>query len=147
MSKTFVIRSADRVRDIMRLAYQCATEMASGAAVEVVLRPVKSRRSLEQNAMLWALLSDVSRQVMWVVDGRETKLDPESWKDIFTASLTKEMRVAQGIDGGVVLLGRRTSKMTVAEMADLITLIQAFCAERGVRLPETRFIERWEQAS
>lgn len=147
MTRHLVIRSADRARDIMRLAYQAVCEMVQGGAVEVVLRPAKSKRSLDQNAMMWALLSDVSRQVPWIVDGKETTLSPEDWKDLFTASLAKEMRVAQGIDGGIVLLGRRTSKMGVAEMADLITLILAFCAERGVRLPETRFVEHWSQAA
>lgn len=143
----YIIRSSDRVRDIMRMAYQMVSQMIGGGGVEVTVSRVKSKRSLEQNAMMWAVLSDISKQVPWVVDGVQTYLSPEDWKDLFTASLRKEMRVAQGIDGGVVLLGRRTSRMTIAEMSDLIELMNAFCAERGVRLPETRFIEHWEQAA
>lgn len=84
-------------------------------------------RSLEQNARLWALLTDVSHQVDWY--GR--KLTPEDWKHVFTAALSKQ-DVVPGIDGGFVVLGKSTSKMSVAEMAELQTLIEAFGAERGV---------------
>jgi len=37
-----------------------------------------------------------------------------------------------GIDGGFVVLGARTSHMTVAEMSELQTLIEAFGADKGV---------------
>lgn len=85
-------------------------------------------RSLDQNARLWAMLSDVSRQVEWY--GR--KLTPEDWKNIFSAALYQQDAVP-GINGGFVVLGRATSKMTVGEMAELQTLIEAFGAEKSVR--------------
>lgn len=84
-------------------------------------------RSLQQNARLWAMLTDISQQVDWY--GR--KLTPENWKHIFSAALKKQ-DVVPGLDGGFVVLGLSTSKMTVGEMADLQTLIEAFGAERGV---------------
>ena len=43
-----------RVRDVCRLAYLFATELSMAGAVEIIVRPVKSRRTLEQNAKLWA---------------------------------------------------------------------------------------------
>lgn len=85
-------------------------------------------RSLQQNARLWAMLTDISQQVDWY--GR--KLTPENWKHIFSAALKKQ-DVVPGLDGGFVVLGLSTSKMTVGEMADLQTLMEAFGAERGVR--------------
>ncbi|MDU6089793.1 MAG: recombination protein NinB [Staphylococcus lugdunensis] len=85
-------------------------------------------RSLAQNRMLWACLHDVSSQVVWY--GR--KLDSESWKHIFSASL-KGQETVPGINGGFVVLGQSTSKMRVGEMRDLIELIFAFGAEQGVR--------------
>ena len=42
-------------------------------------------RSLSQNALLWALLTDISDQVNWY--GK--KLSPEDWKSVFTAGLKK----------------------------------------------------------
>jgi len=84
-------------------------------------------RSLEQNRMLWARLSQLSEQVKW--DG-ET-LSPNEWKDLLTACLRKQ-KVVRGIEGGLVFLGARTSAMSKAEMNDLLTLMEAFAAERGV---------------
>lgn len=90
------------------------------------------RRSIEQNKMLWACLRDVAAQVKWPVDGELVLMSEWDWKAVFTAALTKAQRVAKGIDGGFVMLGRNTSRMTKAEMADLITIIQAFGAQNGV---------------
>ncbi len=143
----FFARSKDRVREVMRTAYLIATELALTGAVEVIVCRAKSKRTLEQNALMWAMLGDIAKSVPWAVDGVSQYIDSEDWKDIFTAALRQEMRVAQGINGGIVLLGRRTSRMTIAEMSDLIELMNAFCAERAIRLPEHRFIEHWEQAA
>lgn len=90
-------------------------------------------RTVEQNRMMWSLLSDVAEQVPWVVNGQKAQLQPEDWKDIFTAGLTKTQRVAQGIEGGWVLLGQRTSRMSKGQLSELIELILAFGAEHGVR--------------
>lgn len=88
-------------------------------------------RSLAQNRMLWACLRDVSQQVVWY--GK--KLDSDSWKNIFSASL-KGQETVPGINGGFVVLGQSTSKMRVSEMRDLITLIHAFGAEQNVRFTD-----------
>jgi len=98
------------------------------AGHRMVLEVKPFTRSLEQNARLWAMLTDISRQVNWY--GR--KLTPHDWKHVFTASLKKQ-DVVPGIDGGFVVLGMSTSKMTKAEMCDLQTLMEAFGAEKGVR--------------
>jgi ABC-type cobalamin transport system ATPase subunit len=97
----------------------------------LVMTVKQQTRSLEQNARLWAMLTDVSRQVDWY--GR--KLTPEDWKHVFSASLYQQDAVP-GINGGFVVLGRSTSKMTIAEMCELQTLIEAFGAEKGVRFSE-----------
>lgn len=85
-------------------------------------------RSLAQNSRLWAMLTDISHQVNWY--GR--KLTAEEWKHVFSASLKKQ-DVVPGLDGGFVVLGLSTSKMSIAEMCDLQTLMEAFGAEKGVK--------------
>jgi ABC-type cobalamin transport system ATPase subunit len=97
----------------------------------LVMTVKQQTRSLEQNARLWAMLTDISRQVDWY--GR--KLTPEDWKHVFSAALYQQDAVP-GINGGFVVLGRSTSKMTIAEMCELQTLIEAFAAENGVRFSE-----------
>jgi len=94
-------------------------------------------RSLAQNDMLWSILTDISRQVEFVVNGALVKVSPEEVKDILTAGLRRETRMAMGIDGGMVLLGQRTSKMTVRQMTELIELAHAFGAQRGVEWSPT----------
>lgn len=94
-----------------------------GSVVEI--RP--KTRSLEQNALLWACLTELSSKVDWY----GTKLQPEEWKDVLTAAL-KKSKVVPGLDGGFVVLGQRTSKMTKAEFSELLELMFAFGAERGV---------------
>lgn len=97
------------------------------AGHRLVLEVKPQKRSNEQNRRLWAMLTDVSQQVEWYGQ----TLSPEDWKHIFTASLQKT-RAVPGIDGGIVVLGQSTSRMTKAEMCDLQTLIEAFGAEKGV---------------
>lgn len=87
-------------------------------------------RNIEQNKKLWAMLHDVSKQVKWSVNGSIGYLDEADWKDIFTAGLTKHQRVAQGIEGGWVMLGQRTSKMRKSQMAELIEYMYAFGANQ-----------------
>ncbi len=110
------------------------------AGKRMVLTLAPETRSLAQNARLWAMLSEISEQVDWY--GR--KLSPEEWKHVFSASLKKQ-DVVPGLDGGFVVLGLSTSKMTRAEMSDLQTLMEAFGAQQGVKFsaqtdPETREI-------
>jgi hypothetical protein len=83
---------------------------------------------LPQNSLLWSRLSEVASQVEWYGQ----KLSAEDWKDMFTASL-RRTRVVPGIDPGTfVPLGMRTSDMSSEEMTNLLELIAAFGAERGV---------------
>ncbi|MFI7799689.1 NinB protein [Pseudomonas sp. DD1] len=138
-----------RVREVLRLAYLFATELSAVGAVEVIVRPVKSRRTLEQNAKLWAMLGDISRQVEWPVNGVMQKLDSEDWKALMTAAARQEIRMAQGINGGVVMLGESTKRMTVAELGDVIECMYVFGAEKGViwSEPKGQMPEQWEQAA
>lgn len=89
-------------------------------------------RTLDQNAMLWPLLTDLARQVEWPVNGVAQRLTKEDWKDIATAALTSEQRIAAGMDGGCVFLGRRTSTLSKRAFSDLIEIVLAFGSRNGV---------------
>lgn len=94
------------------------------------------RRSLDQNNLLWSLLGQISKQVDWYGQ----KLSSEDWKDVLTASL-RRTRVVPGIDAGTfVPLGMRTSQMTKQEISDLLELVYAFGAERGVHFREVELV-------
>ena len=119
---------------LMGLWQQIKAHLMAGQ--QLVIEVKEKTRSTEQNARMWALLTEVSRQVDWYGQ----KLTAEEWKDVFSASLKKQKAVP-GLDGGFVILGQRTSKMSVREMADLMTLIEAFGAERGVRFSAPEWME------
>lgn len=89
-------------------------------------------RNWDQNKKMWAMLRDISKQVKWPVNGKEGYLADDDWKDVFSAELRKEQRIAQGLSGGFVLLGLHTSRLKVREMADLIEIMYAFGAEHQV---------------
>lgn len=114
-----------------RQAFAAAWERAKAltmAGHRLVLEVRPEKRTDAQNRRLWAMLRDISQQVDW----HGNKLSDDEWKDVFTAAL-KRQKVVPGLDGGFVVCGQRTSKMTKAEMAELQELMEAFGAQQGVR--------------
>jgi len=88
-----------------------------------------SKRSLPQNDRMWSMLTEIARQVPW----HGLTLKPDDWKLIFLDALKRELRAVPNLDGtGFVNIGRSSSDLTKQEMSDLIELIHAFGAERGV---------------
>lgn len=93
-----------------------------------VLNIREATRSTEQNAKMWAMLSDVSRAKPM---GRVLK--PEGWKALFMDMIDKKPSWEPNLDGtGVVCIGYKSSHLTKAEMSDLIESIFAFGAQHGV---------------
>ena len=132
MSERLSIRCYDPVQAHKAMMAQLwpmlKASVMAGRRMVLELRP--ETRSLAQNARLWAMLTEISQQVNW--HGR--KLSPEDWKNVFSASLKKQDAVP-GIDGGFVVLGQSTSKMTRAEMSEMQELMEAFGAQQGVKFP------------
>lgn len=109
-----------------------ATEWIAKAPPETRVEFKRSKRTLPQNDLMWARLTEIAEQVVWYGQ----KLGPEDWKDVFTASLRKA-RVVPGIDPGTyVPTGMRTSDMDKEEMGHLLDLIDAFAAQQGVVFTE-----------
>lgn len=107
-----------------------ASAWASQSPVGTRIEFKKPKRSIPQNDKLWACLTEIAHQVDWYGQ----KLTTEDWKDVFTASLRKS-RVVPGLDGeSFVVLGLHTSSLSKEEFSDLLELIHAFAAERGVKL-------------
>ena len=93
-------------------------------------------RSLSQNDLMWARLTDVSEQVIWYGN----RLTPTEWKDVFTGSLAKA-KVVPSLDGdALIVLGLRTSEMEDAVMGALLELIEAFGAQNSVKWKATQWL-------
>lgn len=140
MSKRTFTLTVDNGKQAIKAVWQaCCAYLELGQSVDVTVDEAKDTRSIKQNRRMWALLTDVSKQVEWPIHYPDTDnewrmeyLDPEEWKDILSSGLRKEQRAAAGIGGGLVLLGQRTSKMTIKEMMELQDFIEYFGNERGV---------------
>lgn len=98
--------------------------------------PLKSRfelkaekRSLDQNAALWAALSDVTIQKEH--NGR--RYPPDVWKSLFLYGWQKEVQLIPTLDGTGILPLLRTSDLSKAEFSELLDFIHAWGVEQGVK--------------
>lgn len=111
---------------------QLAAQMCWKAPAGSVHKIDPPKRTEDQNAKLWAMLSDVSRAKP---EGRE--YPPEIWKSLFMALVGFQPRFEPSLDGkGVVPIGYKSSRLTKAEFSDLIEAIYAFGAEHSVEWSE-----------
>lgn len=95
------------------------------------------QRSVEKNAHLHAVLSEISQQRQWAGQW----LDIEAWKRLMVAAFEREkgngVEVYPSIDGhGVDVVYRRTSRMTQEEIRELIYFAEAWAIDQGVKLKE-----------
>lgn len=119
----------DRLR--FRLVHAKARELAGEAirnAPDGWHVEVKApTRTLEQNAKLHAMIDDVVAQVEWY--GK--KRDKEAWKQLFLTEL-ESYELVPGLSGTFVPIRRSTADLTIAEMSDIMMLIEAFGAAHNV---------------
>lgn len=107
--------------------------MPEYAGYHVYIKP--PTRNSEQNSLLHATLTDIAEQVEWF--GKMLSVD--IWKRLCTAAWLRENKqqpmLIPALDGnGYDVIFEHTSKLSVKQMADLITWCQAFSAEKGVKL-------------
>lgn len=95
-------------------------------------------RTLDQNAAQWPYLDAFSKQLEWPVNGVKQRLTPDEWKDILTAAFQQETRMAQGLNGGFVMLGARTSKMGKKQFSEWIEFLISSAANYGIKVYDER---------
>lgn len=126
MKRTFVLNPQSRPRAVQ------AIEEAKEGDVVTLGEPT---RNLEQNAAQWPILQAFADQIQWPINGRMEWLTPDEWKDVLTAAFKREtVRVAMGLDGGMVMLGARTSKFAKKEFGEWLEFLHATAADREVDL-------------
>lgn len=106
-----------------------AKDWIDAAPAMTVVEFRTSKRTIPQNARMWAMLTAIADQLVW----HGEKYPPETWKEYFTHCL-QGGRFMPHEEGGMVPVGHRTSRMTKDEHSDLTTLIEAFAARQGVEL-------------
>lgn len=109
-----------------------AHKLIDAAPVGAVMTVAPPKRTNDQNALMWTLLSFVASAKpegrMWT---------PETWKAGFMHLRGHQVRFAEGLDGsGPFPLGFRSSRLSKAQMSDLIECIHEYSARHGVQLGE-----------
>ena len=120
-----IIRSTiDRER-----ASRWIAQAAFGTRVEFK----QAKRSLDQNSLMWALLTEVAMQK----EHCGHKYPPQIWKCLFMHACGQEMKFLPSLDGqSVIPLDFRSSDLGKDEMTDLIEFIFAWGAQNGVAFKE-----------
>lgn len=108
-----------------------AKQLIDKAPDNAVVRVSAPTRSLEQNAKMHAMLSDLSRAKP---EGR--RHTPDVWKAIMMQACGHASQFEFGLDGQPFPLGFRSSRLTVSQMSDLIEFMYAYGAEHDVRWSE-----------
>jgi len=106
-----------------------ATAWAWDAPVGTRIEWKAPKRSLDQNARMWAALTDIATQVKY----RGLKLTPDDWKLVFLDALKREVRIVPNLDGtGFVSLTKSSSDLSKQEMSDLLEILTAWGVQNGV---------------
>lgn len=85
-------------------------------------------RNVDQNAKMWAMIEDVKK-----AEPNGRKMTSEDWKCAFMSAAGWECEYIEGLDGRPFPIGFRSSRLTIRQMAHLITYIAAYGDEHGVQ--------------
>lgn len=105
-----------------------AKRLIDAAPERTIVTLAPEKRSLDQNALMWVLLSDIARARP---EGRV--MPPETWKGAFLSALGHEIVWQPGLDGAPPFpAGFRSSRLSKAQMGELLEFIYSYGARHGV---------------
>jgi len=110
---------------------QEAHKLIEAAPYEAVVTVKPATRTTEQNALMWSLLSEISRAKP---EGR--RHTPEVWKALAMHACGHAVQFETGLSGEPFPIGFRSSRLTKQQMSELIEFLYAYGAEKGVVFKE-----------
>ena len=135
--------NAPAIPPLLRMANQAVRDRAK-AVIDALpegwlVRFSPPTRTLDQSAKFHAMLGDIVK-AGFIHDGR--LFDLEDLKVLMVSAWMIETGrrsdVVKGFSGEAVQLRRSTTTFTRAEMGELIDMVEAFAAQRGIVLSEGR---------
>ncbi len=88
------------------------------------------KRSVPQNDLMWAALTDVASQKTHYGN----KYTPDEWKVIFLHAIGREVKFIPALEGAAFIpWGQSSSDLSVQEMTAMIDFIHAWGAQNGVK--------------
>lgn len=91
------------------------------------------KRTDEQSRRLWAIASDIAKS------GKEwggLKLSKENWLRLLVAGVYKQKLVPSLNGDGFVFVNASTSRMTKAQISEVIAFAEAWCADNSIQLSD-----------
>lgn len=102
-----------------------------------IVRITPETRSLDQNAKLHAMLTDISRQAKYL----GAKRDVEFWKGLFVSgwqiATGEKPEIVPGLENEFVNIRESTTTLGIKRMASLIEYVQAWAAMSGVVMSDS----------
>ena len=123
MSQTIILRGT--------MQREFAKALIDKAPIDAVVKISEAKRSDDQNAKMWAMLSDISR-----AKPEDRKHTPEVWKCLFMNALGHETAFEMGLDSRPFPIGFQSSRLNKAQMSDLIEFIYSWGAQHDVKWSE-----------
>ena len=119
----------DSVSEIPAVIQQIADMIRRGlAGGRVIITLGREKRSNAQNRLMWALLRDLSRQVVW----HGMTLTEEDWKHVISAEIDGQ-RIVPGINVPFIACGVSTRNKSKAWFSEFFETAFAFGVEQGVQ--------------
>ena len=125
--RIFRCKNPANMRQVFLFAWGAAKQFADG--FEIVIRPIKAKRTADQNRRMWALLREVAATV-WI-DGRQ--FTDEVWHEHFKRQFIGQEEIVLP-SGAVEVRGISTTTLNVADMGRYMDEISAWCVEQGFPL-------------
>jgi hypothetical protein len=137
---SWLIRPSFWRDDLIRVFRELA-DMTPECAAELNMK-VLNGRTIPQNSKIQPMCRDIARQVKWSVNGEHRALTEQEWRHFFASHIRKGAKLVANIDGdGFVALGVGSSELSAKEASDMVELMYAFGATRGVAWSEPVVLE------
>lgn len=118
--KTFILREPAHAHALIAyLKANAGPQVAAGRPLSVTVDEYRAKRSNEQNARYWALLTEIAENVS--IDGKWFSRDV--WHEWF------KDRLAPKIEGPSGLIAISTTQMSVEQFAQYMTQIESYAAQ------------------
>lgn len=104
-----------------------AKRIIDAAPAGAIVTVKEATRTNEQNGKMWAMLTDLS-----VAKPEGRTHTPDVWKALVMHACGHDVQFEIGLNGKPFPTGFRSSKLTKAQMSDLIEWMYQYGAEHGV---------------
>lgn len=108
-----------------------ACRMVQAAPADCVVTLAEPKRTLDQNAKMHAMLSDIARARP---DGRTHT--PEVWKCLAMHACGHAVQFVNGLDGQPFPMGFHSSRLTKPQMAELIEFLYEYGSRHSIEWSE-----------